>query len=310
VGKFLQKKHLIQIDDLSRSEIEEILALAETYLELNKNKDEQERQLGSFTQINVFFENSTRTLASFELAGKKLGGIVQNIQVATSSVQKGETLIDTALTLNAMRPDLLVVRHSSSGAVNLLSEKVNCSVLNAGDGSHEHPTQALVDFLTIKYRKKKTEDLIIAICGDISHSRVARSNIALLCKFNNQVRLIGPSNLLPASFKDMGLEIYNSMEDGVRGADVIMMLRLQKERMKFGFIPSRREYFNRFGLDNQKLSLAKDDAIVMHPGPMNRGVEIDGIIADDLNRSVIQEQVEIGVALRMAILHLLVDRQK
>ncbi len=308
--KFLQKKHLIQIDDLSRSEIEEILALAETYLELNKNKDKQEQHLGSFTQINVFFENSTRTLASFELAGKKLGGIVQNIQVATSSVQKGETLIDTALTLNAMRPDLLVVRHSSSGAVNLLSEKVNCSVLNAGDGSHEHPTQALLDFLTIKYRKKKTEDLIIAICGDISHSRVARSNIALLCKFNNQVRLIGPSNLLPTSFKDMGLEIYNSMEDGIRGADVIMMLRLQKERMKFGFIPSRREYFNRFGLNNQKLSLAKDDAIVMHPGPMNRGVEIDGIIADDLNRSVIQEQVEIGVALRMAILRLLVDRQE
>ena len=307
--KYLQKKHLIQIDDLSRSDIEEILALAEFYLELNINKDKQEHPLESFTQINVFFENSTRTLASFALAGKKLGGIVQNIQVSTSSVQKGETLIDTALTLNAMRPDLLVVRHSSSGAVNLLSEKVNCSVLNAGDGSHEHPTQALLDFLTIKHRKKKTEDLIIAICGDISHSRVARSNIALLCKYNNQVRLIGPSNLLPTSFKDMGLEIYNSMEDGVRGADVIMMLRLQKERMKFGFIPSRREYFNRFGLDNQKLSLAKDDAIVMHPGPMNRGIEIDGIIADDLNRSVIQEQVEIGVALRMAILHLLVDRQ-
>ncbi len=310
MGKYLQKKHLIQIDDLSRVDIEEILALAETYLKLNKNKDKQEHPLRSFTQINVFFENSTRTLASFELAGKKLGGIVQNIQVATSSVQKGETLIDTALTLNAMRPDLLVVRHSSSGAVNLLSEKVNCSVLNAGDGIHEHPTQALLDFLTIKYRKKKTEDLIIAICGDISHSRVARSNIALLCKYNNQVRLIGPSNLLPASFKDMGLETYNSMEHGVRGADVIMMLRLQKERMKFGFIPSRREYFNRFGLDNQKLSLAKDDAIVMHPGPMNRGIEIDGIIADDLNRSVIQEQVEIGVALRMAILHLLVDRRE
>ena len=205
--KFLQKKHLIQIDDLSRSEIEDIPALAETYLELNKNKDEQKHHLESFTQINVFFENSTRTLASFELAGKKLGGIVQNIQVATSSVQKGETLIDTALTLNAMRPDLLVVRHSSSGAVNLLSEKVNCSVLNAGDGSHEHPTQALLDFSTIKYRKKKTQDLIIAICGDISHSRVARSNIALLCKFNNQVRLVGPGNLLPASFKDMGRNI-------------------------------------------------------------------------------------------------------
>ena len=298
--RFLQTKHLIQIDDLSRNDIEEIFALAEYYLQKNKNKVEQKHHLQSFTQINVFFENSTRTLASFELAGKKLGGIVQDIRIATSSIQKGETLIDTALTLNAMRPNLLVVRHSSSGAVNLLSEKVNCSVLNAGDGSHEHPTQALLDFLTIKYRKKKKEGLIIAICGDISHSRVARSNIALLCKFNNQVRLIGPSNLLPNSFKDMGLEIYNRMEDGVRNADVIMMLR---------FIPSRREYFNRFGLDNQKLLLAKTDAIVMHPGPMNRGVEIDGIIADDLNRSVIQEQVEIGVALRMAVLHLLVDRK-
>ena len=307
--RFLQTKHLIQIDDLSRSDIEEIFALAEYYIQENKSKVEQEPRLQPFTQINVFFENSTRTLASFELAGKKLGGLVQDIRIATSSMQKGETLIDTALTLNAMRPDLLVVRHSSSGAVNLLSEKVNCSVLNAGDGSHEHPTQALLDFLTIQYRKKKKEGLVIAICGDINHSRVARSNIALLCRFNNHVRLIGPSNLLPSSFKDMGIEIYNHMEDGVRDADVIMMLRLQKERMKGGFIPSRREYFNRFGLDHQKLSLAKNDAIVMHPGPMNRGVEIDGIIADDLNRSVIQEQVEIGVAVRMAVLHLLVDRK-
>ena len=307
--RFLQTKHLIQIEDLSRTDIEKIFALAEYYLQKNKSKVEQEHRLQPFTQINVFFENSTRTLASFELAGKKLGGLVQDIRIATSSMHKGETLIDTALTLNAMRPDLLVVRHSSSGAVNLLSEKVNCSVLNAGDGSHEHPTQALLDFLTIQYRKKKKEGLVIAICGDINHSRVARSNIALLCRFNNHVRLIGPSNLLPSSFKDMGIEIYNHMEDGVRDADVIMMLRLQKERMKGGFIPSRREYFNRFGLDHQKLSLAKNDAIVMHPGPMNRGVEIDGIIADDLNRSVIQEQVEIGVALRMAVLHLLVDRK-
>ena len=307
--RFLQTKHLIQIDDLSRTDIEKIFALAEYYLQKNKSKVEQEPRLQPFTQINVFFENSTRTLASFELAGKKLGGLVQDVRIATSSMQKGETLIDTALTLNAMRPDLLVLRHSSSGAVNLLSEKVNCSVLNAGDGSHEHPTQALLDFLTIQYRKKKKEGLVIAICGDINHSRVARSNIALLCRFNNHVRLIGPSNLLPSSFKDMGIEIYNHMEDGVRDADVIMMLRLQKERMKGGFIPSRREYFNRFGLDHQKLSLAKNDAIVMHPGPMNRGVEIDGIIADDLNRSVIQEQVEIGVAVRMAVLHLLVDRK-
>ena len=244
----MQAKHIIQIDDLSRNDIEEIFSLAEYYLQKNKNKVKQKHHLQTFTQINVFFENSTRTLASFELAGKKLGGIVQDIRIATSSIQKGETLIDTALTLNAMRPNLLVVRHSSSGAVNLLSEKVNCSVLNAGDGSHEHPTQALLDFLTIKHRKKKKEGLIIAICGDISHSRVARSNVALLSKFNNQVRLIGPSNLLPASFREMGLETYNRMEDGVRGADVIMMLRLQKERMKGGFIPSRREYFNRFGM--------------------------------------------------------------
>jgi aspartate carbamoyltransferase catalytic subunit len=308
--RFLQNKHLIQIDDLSKKDIEEIICLAELYLKLNKDNSRRMPPIKSFTQINVFFENSTRTLASFELAGKKLGGIVQDIRIATSSIKKGETLIDTALTLNAMRPDLLVVRHSSSGAANLLSEKVNCSVLNAGDGSHEHPTQALLDFLTIKHRKNKVEGLTIAICGDISHSRVARSNIALLCKFNNNVRLVGPRNLIPNSFKEMGLEIFSRMEDGVKDADVIMMLRLQRERMKGGLIPSRREYFNRFGLDKQKLSLAKSDAIVMHPGPMNRGVEIDGVIADDLNRSAIQEQVEIGVALRMAVVHLLVDRSR
>ena len=298
--RFLQTKHLIQIDDLSRTEIEKIFALAEYYLQKNRNKVEQKHPLKPFTQINVFFENSTRTLASFELAGKKLGGLVQDIRIATSSVQKGETLIDTALTLNAMRPDLLVVRHSSSGAVNLLSEKVNCSVLNAGDGSHEHPTQALLDFLTIQYRKKKKEGLVIAICGDINHSRVALSNIALLCRFNNHVRLIGPSNLLPNSFKDMGLEIYNHMEDGVRDADVIMMLRLQKERMKGGFIPSRREYFNRFGLDHQKLSLAKNDAIVMHPGPVNY-VEISESVYQS-EQSVIRNQIANGVAIRMAVL--------
>ena len=298
--RFLQTKHLIQIDDLSRTDIEKIFALAEYYLQKNKSKVEQEHRLQPFTQINVFFENSTRTLASFELAGKKLGGLVQDIRIATSSMQKGETLIDTALTLNAMRPDLLVVRHSSSGAVNLLSEKVNCSVLNAGDGSHEHPTQALLDFLTIQYRKKKKEGLVIAICGDINHSRVARSNIALLCRFNNHVRLIGPSNLLPSSFKDMGIEIYNHMEDGVRDADVIMMLRLQKERMKGGFIPSRREYFNRFGLDHQKLSLAKNDAIVMHPGPVNY-VEISENVYQSEN-SVIRSQVANSVAIRMAVL--------
>ena len=305
----MKNKHLLGIDDLNLSEIHEILNLAEDYVKINRGVPKKLTALKKFTQINVFFENSTRTLSSFELAGKKLGAIVQNINIAKSSMSKGETLIDTALTLNAMKPDLLVVRHSSSGAVNLLSEKVNCSVLNAGDGRHEHPTQALLDALTIKHRKKTIEGLNIAICGDINHSRVARSNILLLTKLNNEVRLIGPSTLIPETFSQMGLKVFNTMEKGLKNIDVIMMLRLQEERMSIGNIPSKREYFNRFGLDTQKLRYAKKDAIIMHPGPMNRGVEIDGNLADDLNRSVIQEQVEMGVALRMAILHLLIQKE-
>jgi len=305
----LKNKHLLGIDDLKLSEIHEILNLAEDYVKINRGVPKKLTALKKFTQINVFFENSTRTLSSFELAGKKLGAIVQNINIAKSSMSKGETLIDTALTLNAMKPDLLVVRHSSSGAVNLLSEKVNCSVLNAGDGRHEHPTQALLDALTIKHRKKTIEGLNIAICGDINHSRVARSNILLLTKLNNEVRLIGPSTLIPETFSQMGLKVFNTMEKGLKNIDVIMMLRLQEERMSAGNIPSKREYFNRFGLDTQKLRYAKKDAIIMHPGPMNRGVEIDGNLADDLNRSVIQEQVEMGVAIRMAILHLLTQKE-
>ena len=305
----MKNKHLLGIDDLNLSEIHEILNLAEDYVKINRGVPKKLTALKKFTQINVFFENSTRTLSSFELAGKKLGAIVQNINIAKSSMSKGETLIDTALTLNAMKPDLLVVRHSSSGAVNLLSEKVNCSVLNAGDGRHEHPTQALLDALTIKHRKNTIEGLNIAICGDINHSRVARSNILLLTKLNNEVRLIGPSTLIPETFSQMGLKVFNTMEKGLKNIDVIMMLRLQEERMSVGNIPSKREYFNRFGLDTQKLRYAKKDAIIMHPGPMNRGVEIDGDLADDLNRSVIQEQVEMGVALRMAILHLLIQKE-
>ncbi len=304
----MKKRHLLGIDDLELIEIHEILNLAEDYVKLNRGIGGKKKVLRLFTQINVFFENSTRTLSSFELAGKKLGAIVQNINIEKSSVKKGETLIDTALTLNAMKPDLLVVRHSSSGAVNLLSEKVNCSVLNAGDGVHEHPTQALLDVLTIKHRKNSIEGLNIAICGDINHSRVARSNILLLSKLNNEVRLIGPSTLIPETFTHMGLKVYHNMEEGLKNVDVIMMLRLQKERMTIGYIPSKREYFNRFGLDSSKLRFAKKNAIVMHPGPMNRGIEIDGNLADDLNRSVIQEQVEMGVAIRMAVMHLLIDK--
>ena len=257
------------------------------------------------TQINMFFEASTRTQASFELAGKRLGADVMNMSVAQSSFKKGETLLDTAMSLNAMHPDLLVVRHGASGAVALLADKVNCAVLNAGDGRHEHPTQALLDALTIRRKKGRLNRLTIAICGDISHSRVARSNLILLGKMENRIRLIGPSTLMPTGISDFGCEVFDDMRAGLEGADVVMMLRLQKERMDGGFIPSEREYYHRFGLDAQKLTFAKPDAIVMHPGPMNRGVEIDGELADDINRSVIQEQVEMGVAVRMACMDLL-----
>ncbi len=253
----------------------------------------------------MFFENSTRTQASFEIAGKRLGANVMNMTMQASSINKGETLIDTALTLNAMHPDLLVVRHPHSGAVNLLAEKVNCAVLNAGDGRHEHPTQALLDALTIRRKKGRLHRLSIAICGDIAHSRVARSNIHLLGKMENRIRLIAPPTLIPPGAADWGVEIFDDMAKGLKNVDVVMMLRLQKERMDGAFIPSEREYFHRFGLDATKLAHAKDDAIVMHPGPMNRGVEIDGTLADDINRSVIQEQVEMGVAVRMAAMELL-----
>jgi len=225
--------------------------------------------------------------------------------VAQSSVKKGETLIDTALSLNAMHPDLLVVRHPASGAVNLLASKVTCAVLNAGDGRHEHPTQALLDALTIRRAKGRIQRLTVAICGDIAHSRVARSNLLLLGKMENRIRLIAPPTLMPPGVAEFGCELFDDMRAGLEGADVVMMLRLQKERMDGGFIPSTREYYHRYGLDAEKLAHARPDAIVMHPGPMNRGVEIDGEIADDINRSVIQDQVEMGVAVRMACMDLL-----
>ncbi len=299
------KKHLLGIEGLAQSAILEILDKAEKYADLNLKTHKRVDVLAGLTQINMFFENSTRTQASFELAGKRLGADVMNMQVHGSSIKKGETLVDTALTLNAMRPDLLVVRHPHSGAVDLLSQKVNCSVINAGDGQHEHPTQALLDALTIRRAKGRLHRLNIAICGDIAHSRVARSNLLLLGKMENRIRLIGPPTLMPSQISEFGVEVYHDMHAGLRDVDVVMMLRLQKERMDGGFIPSVREYFQRYGLDYKKLSHAKDDAIVMHPGPMNRGVEIDGDIADDVTRSVIQEQVEMGVAVRMAIMELL-----
>ena len=303
-------KHLLGIEPLRPEAITTILDLAETYVDLNRSDAKHSTTLAGLTQINMFFENSTRTQASFELAGKRLGADVMNMAMQTSSVKKGETLIDTALTLNAMHPDLLVVRHPQSGAVDLLAQKVNCAVLNAGDGRHEHPTQALLDALTIRRAKGRLHRLNVAICGDIAHSRVARSNILLLGKMESRIRLIGPPTLMPSGIGEFGVEVYQDMEEGLKDCDVVMMLRLQKERMDGGFIPSEREYYHRYGLDADKLALAKDDAIVMHPGPMNRGVEIDGEIADDINRSVIQDQVEMGVAVRMAAMELLARNLK
>jgi len=300
-----RQTHLLGIEPLHPTEITTILDLSDRYVDLNRQSVKRADTLAGLTQINMFFENSTRTQASFEIAGKRLGADVMNMSMQSSSVKKGETLIDTAMTLNAMHPDLLVVRHPHSGAVNLLAEKVNCAVLNAGDGRHEHPTQALLDALTIRRAKGRLHRLNIAICGDIAHSRVARSNILLLGKMESRIRLIGPPTLIPAGAADWGVEVYDDMAKGLQDVDVVMMLRLQKERMDGGFIPSEREYYHRFGLDSQKLAYAKEDAIVMHPGPMNRGVEIDGTLADDINRSVIQEQVEMGVAVRMAAMDLL-----
>ena len=298
-------RHLLGIEQLKQIEILEILDCAEKYVKLNRETKKNSNILSGLTQINMFFENSTRTQASFELAGKRLGADVMNMAMQASSIKKGETLIDTALTLNAMNPDLIVVRHPQSGAVKLLAEKVNCSVINAGDGFHEHPTQALLDALTIRRTKGRLQSLSIAICGDIAHSRVARSNLLLLNKLGNRIRLIGPRTLMPSGVSELGAEVFEDMYLGLNDVDVVMMLRLQNERMDGSFVPSRREYYHRWGLNSEKLSYAKKDVIVMHPGPMNRGVEIDGTLADDINHSVIQDQVEIGVAVRMAVMELL-----
>ncbi|MBX6745416.1 MAG: aspartate carbamoyltransferase catalytic subunit [Acetobacteraceae bacterium] len=297
--------HLLGIEGLEPPHIEALLELAESYALLNRSGKTQRDLLKGRTLINLFFEDSTRTRTSFELAGKRLGADVINMSVSTSSVNKGETLLDTASTLNAMHCDLLVVRHAQSGAPALLSQKVSASVINAGDGTHEHPTQALLDALTIRRRKGRLEGLVVAICGDVLHSRVARSNIHLLTTMNCRVRIVGPPTLIPAEAARLGVEVFHDMRAGLDGADVVMMLRLQKERMTGGLVPSSREFFRFYGLDAEKLAWAKPDAIVMHPGPMNRGIEIDSAIADDPERSVIGEQVEMGVAVRMAVLDVL-----
>ncbi len=299
-------RHLLGINGLTEMDIHFLLDRSDEAVQLSRQREKKTSTLRGLTQINLFFEASTRTQASFELAGKRLGADVMNMSVGNSSVKKGETLIDTAMTLNAMHPDILIVRHGSAGAAALLAQKVGCSVVNAGDGAHEHPTQALLDALTIRRAKGRIAGLTVAICGDVLHSRVARSNIILLNALGARVRAVAPSTLLPAGAERMGVEVFNTMEEGLKDADVVMMLRLQRERMAGLFVPSVREYFHYFGLDARKLALARDDALVMHPGPMNRGVEIASEIADG-PQSVIDTQVEMGVAVRMAVMETLMQ---
>ena len=298
------RRHLLTCEGLTAAEINFLLDLADKAADHFRQSGAKRDVLAGRTLINLFFESSTRTQASFEMAGKRLGADVMNMNVATSSVTKGETLVDTAVTLNAMRPDIIVVRHHAAGAVELLSQKVDCSVINAGDGAHQHPTQALLDALTIRRAKGRIAGLTVAICGDVLHSRVARSNINVLNTLGARVRIIAPSTLLPSSPERLGAEVFTDMWKGIEGADIVMMLRLQRERMESSYVPSGREFFHFFGLDLEKLARAKPDALVMHPGPMNRGVEIASTVADH-SRSVIREQVEMGVAVRMAVLEAL-----
>lgn len=303
-------RDLLGIEGLTAPEINLLLDTADRYVEQNRGENRVTNKLAGKTIVNLFFENSTRTRTSFELAARRLGADAINMSVDGSSVKKGETLIDTALTLNAMHLDALVVRHQESGAPKLLASKVNCAVINAGDGQHEHPTQALLDALTIRRRLGTLKGLTVAICGDILHSRVARSNIHLLNIMGAHVRVVAPPTLLPGAVERMGVEAHHSMATGLKDADIVMMLRLQLERMQGQFLPSQREYFRFFGLDYEKLAVAKPGALIMHPGPMNRGVEIDSLVADDIHRSVILQQVELGVAVRMACLDLLTAAPK
>jgi aspartate carbamoyltransferase catalytic subunit len=300
-------RHLLSIDDLSVKEIKKILERANHHVQVNRHSNKKQAILSGRTIINLFFENSTRTLTSFELAGKRLGADVINIATHSSSLSKGETLLDTAMTLNAMHPDYIVIRHSQSGAVKLIADKVNCSVINAGDGRHEHPTQALLDALAIKNSKGKIEGLEVAICGDILHSRVAHSNMLLLTKMGANVRVIAPPTLMPDReyIKKAGVKAYTDMRKGIKNADIVMVLRLQQERMNGSYVPSQREYYKFYGLDSEKMEFAKPDAKIMDPGPVIRGVQISSELADDIHRSIILEQVEMGVAVRQSVLEFL-----
>jgi aspartate carbamoyltransferase catalytic subunit len=303
-------RNLTGLAGLAPWEIHFLLDEAEQWVTLNRQPKKRAELLSGLTVVNAFFENSTRTLLSFEIAGKRLGADVVNMHAAQSSVKKGETLIDTALTLNAMHPDAIVIRHAASGAVQLIADKVDCPVLNAGDGQHEHPTQGLLDALTIRRAKGDFGKLTITICGDILHSRVARSNIHCLTTLGADVRVCAPPALMPAGIEAMKVASFHDFDAALDGADVVMMLRLQQERMSGQFIPSPREYRHLYGLTLERLAKAKPDALVMHPGPMNRGVEIDSTVADLAGRSAITTQVEMGVAMRMACLDVLTRRTR
>ena len=307
-GGVFPHRHLLGIEGLQPHEIAFLLDEAEGWAARNAGYAPPDKRLDGLTQINAFFENSTRTLLSFEIAGKRLGADVVNMHAAQSSVKKGETLIDTAQTLNAMRADVLVIRHGSSGAVRLIADKVDCPVLNAGDGWHEHPTQALLDALTIRRRKGSVAGQRVVICGDILHSRVARSNILALTSLGAEVRVCAPSTLTPAALDRMFVTAFTDFDEALAGADVVMMLRLQNERMAGDYVPSTREYRLRYGLTPERLARLPN-ALVMHPGPMNRGVEIDSSIADG-PQSAITEQVAMGVAVRMACLDVLTRRAR
>jgi aspartate carbamoyltransferase catalytic subunit len=296
-------RHLIGIEGLKPEEILFLLDEAEQWIGFNRQPRKLDDRLAGLTQVNAFFENSTRTLLSFEIAGKRLGAQVVNMHVAQSSVQKGETLLDTALTINAMQPDIFVMRHSLAGAAQQVADVMGCPVINGGDGTGEHPTQALLDALAIRRRKGRIEGLTVAICGDIRHSRVARSNLILLRALGAEARLVGPEALLPA--ETSGAVTFTDLDEGIDGADVVMMLRIQRERLEESASACLDDYQARYCLTRDRLTRAAPDAVVMHPGPINRGVEISGDVADDSERSLILEQVELGVAVRMACLDVL-----
>ena len=304
-----KKIHLIESKNLKKNEIECFLIESNKYIKFNKQNIKKSNLLKGRTVFNLFFEDSTRTRTSFEVAAKRLGADLINVALKDSSINKGETLFDTMTTINSMDPDVLIVRHPEEGISKKISKIVKACVINAGDGSHEHPTQALLDALTIKKKFGRFAKLKIAICGDILHSRVAKSNIEILSTLGAKINIIGPKTLIPKDIQQPNIKIYNNMKAGLKNCDIVMMLRIQKERIVGKHIANEKEYFNKFGLDYKKLGYAKKQAFVMHPGPMNRGVEIDSKLADDVTRSLIQEQVSMGVAIRMACLEILINNK-